>query len=76
MYSRDTSEIRGHQDRSSERSFRRFSVISSIPSSVIFVQPDKLRIVRLGSECTENLIKIHTHVYKVGSLADHLILRM
>ena len=33
-------------------SFLRFSAINSMPSSVIFEQPDKERMVRLGRECT------------------------
>jgi hypothetical protein len=33
---------------SSDRSFRRFSAISSIPSSVIFEQPDNDNTVKLG----------------------------
>ena len=36
----------------SPTSFLRFSAINSIPSSVIFEQPDKERMVRLGRECT------------------------
>lgn len=52
MYSNEASVIRGHQDRSKERSFLRFSAISSTPSSVILLQPDMLSTVRLGKECT------------------------
>ena len=33
-------------------SFLRFSAINSMPSSVIFEQPERERIVRLGRECT------------------------
>lgn len=52
MYSRAASVMRGHQDRSRLRSFCRFSAISSTPSSVILLHPDRLRIVRFGSEWT------------------------
>lgn len=52
MYSKAASVIRGHQDKSKERNFCRFSAINSTPSSVILLQPDKLRTVKLGNECT------------------------
>lgn len=54
MYSRAASVTRGHQDKSKICNFGRFSAISSIPSSVILLQPDKLNTVKLGSEWTEN----------------------
>jgi hypothetical protein len=68
MYSRAASVIRGHQETSRltcrprirdkwanqrrRTSFLRFSAISSIPSSVIFEQPERERMVRLGREWT------------------------
>lgn len=57
MYSRAASVTRGHQDKSKICNFGRFSAISSIPSSVILLQPDRLKTVRLGSEWTENKFK-------------------
>ena len=48
MYSRAASVTLGHQDRSSERNFRKFSAISSIPSSVILEHPDSDKTVKLG----------------------------
>lgn len=56
--------IRGHHDKSRERSFCRFSAISSTPSSVILLQPDKLSTVRLGNECTENNTLKHEYYEK------------
>lgn len=53
MYSKAASVIRGHQDKSKERNFWRFSAISSTPSSVILLQPERLRTVKFGNECTE-----------------------
>ena len=50
MYSSAASVTRGHHDRSSERSLRRFSAISSTPSSLTLLQPDRLSAVKLGSE--------------------------
>lgn len=50
MYSSAASVTRGHQDKSKICNFGRFSAISSIPSSVILLQPDKLSTVRLGRE--------------------------
>lgn len=50
MYSRAASVTRGHQDKSKICNFGRFSAISSIPSSVILLHPDRLSTVRLGSE--------------------------
>jgi len=38
---------------SSDRSFRRFSAINSMPSSVIFEQPDSDNTVKFGNVCTE-----------------------
>lgn len=49
--------IRGHHDKSNERNFFKLSEIISIASSDILVQPDKLSIVRLGSDSTINEIK-------------------
>lgn len=54
MYSKAASVIRGHHDKSKDRSFCKFSAINSTPSSVILLQPDKLSTVRLGKECTRN----------------------
>ena len=54
MYSSAASVTRGHHETSRERSFRKFSAISSMPSSVIFEQPDRERTVRLGRVCTES----------------------
>lgn len=54
MYSSDASVMRGHHDKSSVRSFCRFSAISSMPSSVTLLHPDNDRTVKCGSECTEN----------------------
>ncbi len=50
IYSKALSVIRGHHDKSSDLNFRKFSEINSMPSSVIFVHPERLSIVRLGSE--------------------------
>lgn len=52
IYSKAASVIRGHQDKSKERSFCRFSAINSTPSSVILLHPLKLNTVRLGNEWT------------------------
>lgn len=57
MYSRDASVIRGHQLRSRARSFCKFSAISSTPSSVILLQPDKESTVKCGSEWTVEEMK-------------------
>jgi len=48
MYSRAASVTLGHQDRSNERNLRKFSAISSIPSSVILEHPDSDKTVKLG----------------------------
>lgn len=50
IYSSDASVIRGHQDKSSARSFCKFSAINSMPSSVILLHPDKDRTVKCGNE--------------------------
>lgn len=52
IYSSEASVMRGHQDRSRARSFCRFSAISSTPSSVSLLQPERLSTVRCGRECT------------------------
>lgn len=52
MYSKEASVMRGHHDKSKARSFCRFSAMSSTPSSVSLLQPDKLSTVRCGNECT------------------------
>ena len=57
MYSRAASVILGHQERSRLTNFLRFSAISSIPSSVILLQPERERIVRFGSEWTETEVR-------------------
>ena len=53
MYSRAASVTRGHHDKSRERNLRKFSAISSIPSSVILEHPDSDKTVKLGKVCTE-----------------------
>ena len=58
MYSRAASVTRGHHDKSRDRSLRKFSAMSSMPSSVILEQPDKESTVRLGKVCTEIRIKL------------------
>ena len=57
MYSNAASVTRGHHDKSRDLNFLKFSAMSSIPSSVIFEQPDKDKTVKLGSVCTENTNK-------------------
>ena len=52
MHSKAASVILGHQDKSKLLNLCRFSAMASTPSSVIFEQPDKLKTVRFGSECT------------------------
>ena len=53
MYSNAASVTRGHHDKSRDLNFRKFSAINSMPSSVIFEQPDKDNTVKFGRVCTE-----------------------
>ena len=63
MYSRAASVTLGHQDRSNERNLRKFSAISSIPSSVILEHPDSDKTVKLGRVWTEkNKNKVFIHL--------------
>lgn len=55
IYSRAASVILGHQDKSKARNFCKFSAINSTPSSVILLQPDRLKTVKFGRECTETV---------------------
>lgn len=68
MYSRDASVIRGHQLRSRARNFCRFSAISSTPSSVILLQPDKESTVKCGREWTVEEIKPRRRRVKIDSI--------
>ena len=56
MYSSAASVTLGHHDTSSDLSFRRFSAISSMPSSVILEHPDNDKTVRFGKVCTGKLV--------------------
>lgn len=63
MYSSAASVIRGHQDKSSERSFCKFSAMSSTPSSVTLLHPDSDRTVKFGNECTINKSVLSKHLF-------------
>lgn len=52
MYSKAASVILGHQDRSSDLNFCKFSAISSTPSSVTLLQPLSDSTVKFGREWT------------------------
>ena len=65
MYSSAASVIRGHQETSRLTNFRRFSATSSIPSSVILLQPDRDSTVRLGSEWTKSAY-FHWSVFRIS----------
>ena len=53
MYSSAASVTLGHHETSSDLNFRRFSAMSSIPSSVILEHPDSDNTVRLGNVWTK-----------------------
>ena len=65
MYSRAASVTRGHHERSRDRNLRKFSAMSSIPSSVIFEQPERDRTVKLGRVCTETQINDVNNQYVI-----------
>lgn len=73
MYSSAASVILGHHDKSSARSFCRFSAINSTPSSVILLQPERDNTVKCGNEWTARKKRKVDNDYFPGAKFCHQI---